>query len=398
MIKNKEFIYIPSFSVGAFASALTKNYKLTDTLPVRFYSDEFPSFLRHNSFLLTAGHLYKKVNAAEQFGLDKDKHLILGDSGGFQFATGALKWDSSFREKLFIWLENNSTVAMNLDIPPRLKNSGKFNECLKISTENFKYFHENQTGKTKFLNVLQGTDELTYKSWYDAVKNFDFNGWAIGGAGGKLYNLLSAISILLDGKEHLKNQNQFLHILGSSRISDFYILSQLQKSLNEVDSSFQVMTDSSSPSLSVAFGTYFINADIQKCVFRTINIPKGKQHILDNKMFIPKTQFFDVIFNNIITEQDIFDFNEKVVCIMTLHNFLTFKQGISMVNELVYNDPYLVEESVESTLFSVIKSIDEMVKSEDPLKVFNKYRPAYIKASKLYDVTDEFAINTFFDF
>ncbi len=323
---------------------------------------------------------------------------FLGDSGGFQFATGALKWDVSFRQKLFNWLEENSTVAMNLDIPPRMKNSGKFDECLEISKENFQYFYDNQSGKTKYLNVIQGTDELSYKKWYDQVKHFQFGGWAIGGAGGKLYSLLSAVAILLQGKEHLKSSNEFLHILGSSRISDFYVLAQLQRSFNEIGSSFQVMTDSSSPSLSVAFGTYFVNADIQKCVFKTINVPKGKQHSLDNKMFLPKTQYFDNIFDGMTTPQDIFDFKNLVVSIMTIHNFLTFKQGISMVNEIVYNDPYLMEESIESTLYSVVRSIDEMVKSDEPMRVFNKYRPAYIKASKLYDVSDEVAVNTFFEF
>ena len=50
--------------------------------------------------------------------------------------------------------------------------------------ENFKYFNENQSGKTKFLNVLQGEDDTTYKEWYDAVKGFDFQGWSIGGTVG----------------------------------------------------------------------------------------------------------------------------------------------------------------------------------------------------------------------
>ena len=38
---------------------------------------------------------------------------------------------------------------MNLDLPPRLKNEGKFQECLDISLDNFKYFQEKQDGLLK---------------------------------------------------------------------------------------------------------------------------------------------------------------------------------------------------------------------------------------------------------
>ena len=39
---------------------------------------------------------------------------------------------------------------------------------------------------------------------------------------------------LLNGKEHLNENNKWFHILGISKVSDFLMLNQLQKSLNEV--------------------------------------------------------------------------------------------------------------------------------------------------------------------
>ena len=88
----------------------------------------------------------------DQLGLD-DGVLVFGDSGGFQIATGALKWDKTIRERIFHWLEANSDVAANLDIPPRAKYENRFAESMEISFDNFKWFEKHQSGKTKFLNV-----------------------------------------------------------------------------------------------------------------------------------------------------------------------------------------------------------------------------------------------------
>ena len=46
--------------------------------------------------------------------------------------------------------------------------------------------------------------------------------------------------------------NQWLHLLGTAKISDFFMLQQLQKSLNSVGSNMRVTTDSSSPDTPLA--------------------------------------------------------------------------------------------------------------------------------------------------
>jgi hypothetical protein len=45
---------------------------------------------------------------------------------------------------------------------------------------------------------------------------------------------MSGLCALLEGKEHLQDRNEVLHILGTSRIKDFFLLIQLQKSLEDV--------------------------------------------------------------------------------------------------------------------------------------------------------------------
>ena len=140
-----KFKYFPSFSVAGFGQALRKDLKLKNGLTSRFYSKDFPEKYRHTEFLISAGHFLRHDDLYGEHGFTKD-NLVMGDSGGFQIASGALKWDKSLLEKVFIWLENNSDIAMNLDIPPKIKYEGMYEECLKISKENFKYFADKQTG------------------------------------------------------------------------------------------------------------------------------------------------------------------------------------------------------------------------------------------------------------
>jgi hypothetical protein len=277
---------------------------------------------------------------------------------------------------------------MNLDLPPRLKNEGKFQECLDISLDNFKYFQEKQDGSTKFLNVVQGDDEHTYKHWYNQVKDFDFNGWGIGGAGGSLYRFMSGVYALLQGKEHLNSRNEYFHILGTSKIRDFLMLIQLQKSLEDIGSKIVVTTDSSSPDRAVVFGTYYTRFSIKKGTFESLNFPNEKHNpdIIDwfretpNQDW-PRMTAFDDILRGLVSWKDVADWNTQCTMGMRLHNFYVFKDAIRMVTELVYGHDYILKQAIDSEVYKVLRSIDEMVKSEDPNKIFEKYKQLYMKMS-----------------
>ena len=178
--QNKRFIYFPSLSAGDMVSAFKKDKKFTNGVTCKFFDSTYPEKWRHPYFLITAGHHYKKMDFRDQMGLEKDV-LVFGDSGGYQIATGALPYSNELREKIFHWLEANSDVAANLDIPPKTKYRNKFAECADISYDNFAYFEKHQSGKTKFLNMLQGSNTEEYTWWYNKFKHFDFKGWVIGG-------------------------------------------------------------------------------------------------------------------------------------------------------------------------------------------------------------------------
>ena len=379
-----KFIYFPSFSAGAMGSSLAKNVKLKNDLSIRFYSEEFPEKYRHTDILITAGHHFKKDDYKNDLGLT-DKNLVMGDSGGYQIASGAIKWDMSIRERIFKWLERNSDIAMNLDIPPKIKYEGMYEECLKISKDNFKYFADNQSGNTDFLNVVQGTNDLEYINWYNEMKDYPFQGWAVGGGGRNVYAFMSGVMSLLQGGEHLKDTNKYFHILGISKIKDFLMLNQLQKSLNEVDSNIVVTTDSSSPDRAVVFGSYYHSYDFKKPAFRSINVPKYDDTFKDQvfKHLPVATEFDREYLREALTWDDTIDWKGQCTMAIRLHNFMVFKEAIEKAEYYVYSHDYIKKQVLSNDMYELLDSIDAMVKSDKPREVFEKYKPLFKRLSNV---------------
>jgi len=379
-----KFIYFPSFSAGAMGSSLAKNVKLKNDLSIRFYSDEFPEKYRHTDILITAGHHFKKDDYKNDLGLT-DKNLVMGDSGGYQIASGAIKWDMSIRERIFKWLEHNSDIAMNLDIPPKIKYEGMYEECLKVSKDNFKYFADNQSGNTDFLNVVQGTNDLEYINWYNEMKEYPFQGWAVGGGGRNVFAFMSGVMSLLQGGEHLKDTNKYFHILGISKVKDFLMLNQLQKSLNEIDSKIIVTTDSSSPDRAVVFGSYYHSYDFKKPAFRSINVPKYDDSFKDQVFkHLPVTTEFDREYlREALTWDDTVEWKGQCTMAIRLHNFMVFKEAIEKAEYYVYSHDYIKKQILSNDMYELLQSIDAMVKSDKPRDVFEKYKPLFKRLSNV---------------
>ena len=299
--KQKEFIYFPSLSAGGFASALIKDQKLSSGVPCRFYSDEYPKEWQHKYFLVTAGHYYKKMDIRDQMGLGKDV-LVFGDSGGYQIATGALKYSDDLREKIFHWLEANSDVAANLDIPPKTVYENQFEKCADISYDNFAWFEKHQSGKTKFLNMLQGSNPSEYDWWYHKFKHFEFSGWAIGGPQ-KLVDFMWALALMLKNREFENVQNEYLHLLGISKISDFFILSTIQKLLNKhYGNRIVVTTDSSSPGQYPVYGTFLHSHNFKKLSFSDVYMPKPDKDEDGNPIPLAESKIPDLQHNTLVPD------------------------------------------------------------------------------------------------
>jgi hypothetical protein len=327
------------------------------------------------------------MDIREQFGLGKDS-LVFGDSGGYQIATGALKYSDDLREKIFHWLEANSDVAANLDIPPKTVYENKFYECADISYDNFAWFEKNQSGKTKYLNMLQGSNPQEYDWWYHKFKHFEFNGWAIGGPQ-KLVDFMWALALMLKNREFEKVNLEYLHLLVISKISDFFILSTIQKNLNKhFGNRIVVTTDSSSPGQYPVYGTYLHSHNFKKLSFTDVYMPKGAKDedgniapldILDAPdQLVPCS--LDCPACKDFTWDMLNRYNSEAVPRMVLHNVHVFDHTIKEVNKIVAAHREVAQYVVPNNLAAVLKSIYEMFEDPDQaITTYEKYKQYYQK-------------------
>jgi len=383
---NKKLIYVPSFNAGGIATCL-KSKLYHDEKTVRWWTEDTPEKYRTKAMLIPAGHEYKRMDYIQQFNFPEDM-LVLGDSGGYQVITGLLKYTDELRVLLFNWLERNSTVAINLDIPPYGAYKNKYAHCLEQSYKNYKYFADNQTGATKFLNVMHGFNTLTFKRWYDVVKGFDFNGWAFNAKG--VYGILAAFAVFLDGKEHLNKNNEYFHLLGATSITEMIVLSYVQKKFNELGLSATLMTDSSSPSMSAKFGNYFVGFDLKARAYSSINVPRHRDLVGTDSVDI----YADGLVNRIpmLNEYDEYLFEKSWIDVdryssidyglITVHNLGIFLDCFKSVDGFINTNEYFYTDIFGPEMTKILKTIDQIFESNNPISTFEKNAPLYSAQNK----------------
>jgi hypothetical protein len=253
------------------------------------------SYYHYPYGLYSAGHAHldpARSDAEEPMVQLRDRNAttILGDSGGFQVASGVLKLDWSnakdpadpsriaLCEKILRWLEHTSDWAMTLDIPgfaavpPYNKKTGltKIQDTIDISMLNLDYFVRNRVpGKTKFLNVLSGTDQKSADDWYESVKHFSdpkfvaanygdadrtLEGYAF--AGINMRNMPIALKRILKLREDgLLEGKGWIHFLGTGKLNWACYLTSIQRMLRKHDSpNITISFDAASPFVNTAYG------------------------------------------------------------------------------------------------------------------------------------------------
>jgi hypothetical protein len=276
-------IYLPAVN-AMFAEQVAKqvadsrpfpdNLKLKD---LQFWNKSNPLF--YHPYVLHSIGQYKVgsvINNALTQGGRTDRVLI-GDSGGFQIGKGTLNgfkdlykgmraddaqdaWAEAgvVRSWILNWLETYTQYAMTIDMPlwAATKNGtdSPFHSCsieqlTDMTVENLKYIQQNRTGKTQWLNVVQGNNEQTTRDWYAAVKWFKYGGWALAGeagASGGLLNVLKTVLMMRDDDAFSAGQD-WMHVLGISTLEWAVALTAIQKSLRKVNPNIKISYDSSSP-------------------------------------------------------------------------------------------------------------------------------------------------------
>jgi len=213
---------------------------------------------------------------------NRSETIVLGDSGGFQVSRGTIEFEKvTTARRVLRWMEGFADWSMVLDFPTggiapgfvrahidRLiaeghdldamcKANGQsldFNACL-LQTEinNDQFLAERASGATGLLNVLQGRNEAESKAWYEAVKNYPFEGIAFAGAHQNNFSLL--LRRLYDlHRDDLLDRCGWVHVLGVSTLDIGCLLTQLQRCVREYWGypHFQISFDSASPFINAA--------------------------------------------------------------------------------------------------------------------------------------------------
>lgn len=295
------------------------------TLPKGITLDNLNFVNQEDGFMFIPTSLYSAGQAAKTKSMaqktdaiterDRSNTILLGDSGGFQIQTGAIKFKGDeTKERMLRWLEKNCDWSMILDFPtggvdmgtidlhmPRIqsdlqktpyefkegKKKHKFSSaedfctflnldksdegnvgyaaCLLQTMINNDYFINNRVpGATKFLNVVQGRSLEESRIWYEHVKHYEFEGWAL--ASLHKENLVMAMSRFADMYHDglLQNKN-WVHMLGVGKLPNGCIYTTMQRAIREmINPDLTISYDVSSPFTTAAFGNIFLGYTLDK--------------------------------------------------------------------------------------------------------------------------------------
>ena len=254
---KNQAVYVPAITPG-FAIDVHAQ-KWTRSLPrgvgagdLNFLDPSNP-LLPISHALSSAGQALNQTKDCIVTARDRSATTLICDSGGYQIASGLLKiHGNQDRLRILRWLETHADYAMTLDVPTGsvgkpeypYKTSG---ECLSATLEHLAFFHANRKApNVKFLNVLQGNTTSESDIWYDAVKQYQFEGWAFAGyLRHNFYNLCRRILIM--ASEGQIQDKAWIHILGTGSLEVAVLLTALQRSINRhINPTLRISYDTSS--------------------------------------------------------------------------------------------------------------------------------------------------------
>ena len=172
---------------------------------------------------------------------------LVGDSGGYQLGTGAFAglrnlragitglqavagWRENYAVKHWLittlntYFDYSMTIDMALWFNSNFAKNSVFNNCsddqlIAMTLDNLRLIEDEGLGRTKWLNVLQGTNLQNTITWWNAVKHFKHGGWSLAGAAGwrgGLHNMLTLLLTMRDENAFDAGQD-WLHMLGVSQ-------------------------------------------------------------------------------------------------------------------------------------------------------------------------------------
>jgi hypothetical protein len=320
-------VYLPAIQPGSAAEVISEQPMRTSgssRVPLRMsalnWLDPSNSHWHYRWCLASAGNFMgnpqdNAVNTAHP------RTVIFGDSAGYQIGTGKLPeikpwlgfrdnpqeivaaWSSSdLPIRIMRWLETNCDYGMTIDMPlwARMptREGTPFHylseeQLIALTVANLELMSKrrDRQSRCKFLNVLQGytpsgSDDGFFASeerWFAAVKDYEFEGWALGGevgARGGLRRVLRRLLLLRD-EGLLDAPRNWCHVLGVSTTIWAVCLSAIQRAIRaSTNPEFTISFDSASPYLTGGrYNRYAIppvlSEDMDGWLIRSEKLPTG---------------------------------------------------------------------------------------------------------------------------
>ena len=203
---------------------------------IRFNWWEEGSPFRYTHLLCSAHYGIREPNYRKINNLPDDL-VIISDSGGFQIATRELmgiKLDYD-PQKVLKWQEDNSNIAIGLDSPTAIGPIRATDEVFKRKCEflyknNQIYEKSRNNPKCQIYNVLHGEDLDRLEYWYNAQKEFKFDGWASAVKPPWAPMKMAFGAMFLYSKGIRKN----LHVLGTTGIDVIPVLAYISNFIDNV--------------------------------------------------------------------------------------------------------------------------------------------------------------------
>ncbi|SCA55416.1 hypothetical protein MTBPR1_100057 [Candidatus Terasakiella magnetica] len=217
------------------------------TKEFNWYSELNDARFTHPYALFSAGHAELDLDKARNkspmlFNRDRHNTFLLTDSGGYQIGSKAWKLKEldtpeqfSFeplikkREQVLRWQEAVADLAVVLEVPAWMDGIS-YDNALRLTQDNLKYYAENATGEVPFLNVLHGSTFEEVVHWFEETKWFNDQGHGVGWCfpglmSGNFYLALQMILYMHSRKHYPK----FLHFLGNGTAQTTAMLYTLKK-------------------------------------------------------------------------------------------------------------------------------------------------------------------------
>ena len=411
-------IYLPAINTG-YANFLTKPIPQGRPFPAGLAIEDFciwnkNSKLFYHPYLLhSIGNFnaLSTVNNSITQAASGDFTLV-GDSGGYQIGSGALKGVEGFkkgmsakaamakwrdahdvRKWIVSWLDTYTNYAMTIDMPlwaldPKQGKNSPFHKCtaqelLDMTIENLKFINLYGRKRTKWLNVIQGIDQQTTIDWWNGVKHFNCAGYAIGAGGeGGLAQVIRTIR-MMHQQEYLEDGHDWIHALGVSTPVWAIIFTKIQNCLRKTNPKLTISYDSSSPfqtagkfekpNFTVPFtkkvSSWSIKTGKSKDIQRfdligskdpfPYNSPLGQAmqlgHINVREDLYSKKQF-DTISNMLLTN----------------HNIWVYLDAFERANDAVFKDPQ--QSNVPQKYIDALDVIEEVFVTEDWPALMTKHK------------------------